>query len=426
MEDKRNEEEIEQKEGRRGDLERKEGRREELERKEERQEETERESIISVQGLGKVFHTASGDFTALDDIRLDIQKGQIQGIIGLSGAGKSTLVRCINFLERPSSGQIFFHGKSLSTMKEKEILAMRQNMGMIFQQFNLLEQRNLLQNVCFPLEIADSGFLSRALKEWKDKKRKAKSSDRRDSAEREKTEGKPSLTPFPVILKALFSGKARKEKRIKRAQELLKLVGLEGREKSYPAQLSGGQKQRVAIARALATNPEVLLCDEATSALDPKTTEQILSLLKKINREMGVTIIIITHQMSVIESICDEVAIIDHSHIAEYGPVKEVFQSPKTEIGKRLILGEGEKEAFFGSGRRFRIVFDGRKAHEPILSELILTLHTPVNILFANTKEVDGMAVGQMVIELPENMEDILHVTEFMKERGIAFKEVRR
>ena len=416
MEDKRNEEEIEQKEGRRGDL----------ERKEESQEETERESIISVQGLGKVFHTASGDFTALDDIRLDIQKGQIQGIIGLSGAGKSTLVRCINFLERPSSGQIFFHGKSLSTMKEKEILAMRQNMGMIFQQFNLLEQRNLLQNVCFPLEIADSGFLSRALKEWKDKKRKGKSSDRRDSAEREKTEGKPSLTPFPVILKALFSGKARKEKRIKRAQELLKLVGLEGREKSYPAQLSGGQKQRVAIARALATNPEVLLCDEATSALDPKTTEQILSLLKKINREMGVTIIIITHQMSVIESICDEVAIIDHSHIAECGPVKEVFQSPKTEIGKRLILGEGEKEAFFGSGRRFRIVFDGRKAHEPILSELILALHTPVNILFANTKEVDGMAVGQMVIELPENMEDILHVTEFMKERGIAFEEVRR
>lgn len=426
MEDKRNEEEIEQKEGRRGNLERKEGRREGLERKEERQEETERESIISVQGLGKVFHTASGDFTALDDIRLDIQKGQIQGIIGLSGAGKSTLVRCINFLERPSSGQIFFHGKSLSTMKEKEILAMRQNMGMIFQQFNLLEQRNLLQNVCFPLEIADSGFLSRALKEWKDKKRKAKSSDRRNSAEREKKEGKPSLTPFPVILKALFSGKARKEKRIKRAQELLKLVGLEGREKSYPAQLSGGQKQRVAIARALATNPEVLLCDEATSALDPKTTEQILSLLKKINREMGVTIIIITHQMSVIESICDEVAIIDHSHIAESGPVKEVFQSPKTEIGKRLILGEGEKEAFFGSGRRFRIVFDGRKAHEPILSELILALHTPVNILFANTKEVDGMAVGQMVIELPENMEDILHVTEFMKERGIAFEEVRR
>lgn len=342
------------------------------------------ENIISIRGLGKVFRTASGDFTALEDIHLDIKKGQIHGIIGLSGAGKSTLVRCINFLERPSSGQILFKGKSLSTMKEKEILAMRQNMGMIFQQFNLLEQRNLLENVCFPLEIAEKGS----------------------------------------IFQKILQGGARKKKRIARAEELLKLVGLEGREKSYPSQLSGGQKQRVAIARALATNPEVLLCDEATSALDPKTTEQILELLKQINKKMGVTIIIITHQMSVIESICDEVAIIDHSKIAEHGPVKEIFRSPKTEIGKRLILGEGEREAFFGSGKRFRIVFDGKNAHDPILSELILALHTPVNILFANTKEVDGMAVGQMVIELPENLEDILHVTEFMKERGIPFEEV--
>ena len=342
------------------------------------------ENIISIRGLGKVFRTGSGDFTALEDIHLDIKKGQIHGIIGLSGAGKSTLVRCINFLERPSSGQILFKGKSLSTMKEKEILAMRQNMGMIFQQFNLLEQRNLLENVCFPLEIAEKGG----------------------------------------IFQKILQGGARKKKRIARAEELLKLVGLEGREQSSPSQLSGGQKQRVAIARALATNPEVLLCDEATSALDPKTTEQILELLKQINEEMGVTIIIITHQMSVIESICDEVAIIDHSKIAEHGPVKEIFRSPKTEIGKRLILGEGEREAFFGSGKRFRIVFDGKNAHDPILSELILALHTPVNILFANTKEVDGMAVGQMVIELPENLEDILHVTEFMKERGIPFEEV--
>ena len=372
------------------------------------------ENIISIEGLGKVFHTGSGDFTALEDIHLEIKKGQIQGIIGLSGAGKSTLVRCINYLERPSSGQIFFRGKSLSTMKEKEILAMRQNMGMIFQQFNLLEQRNLLQNVCFPLEIADSGAVFRALKEWQEKKNEKKNNPNT----------KVDLLPLGVIIKTLLSGKARKKKRMERAKELLKLVGLEGREKSYPSQLSGGQKQRVAIARALSTNPAVLLCDEATSALDPKTTEQILALLKKINEEMGVTIIIITHQMSVIESVCDEVAIIDHSKIAEHGPVKELFRSPKTEIGKRLILGEGEKEAFFGSGRRFRIAFDGKNAHDPILSELILALHTPVNILFANTKEVDGMAVGQMVIELPENMEDILRVTRFMKERGIPFEEV--
>lgn len=378
------------------------------------------ENIISIQGLGKVFHTGSGDFTALEDIYLEIKKGQIQGIIGLSGAGKSTLVRCINYLERPSSGQIFFRGKSLSTMKEKEILAMRQNMGMIFQQFNLLEQRNLLRNVCFPLEIADSGCISRALKEWKEKKKENKEK----RAKSEVNDSKLSSTPLGVIIKTVLQGKARKKKRIERAKELLKLVGLEGREKSYPSQLSGGQKQRVAIARALATSPEVLLCDEATSALDPKTTEQILALLKEINEKLGVTIIIITHQMSVIESVCDEVAIIDHSKIAEHGPVKEIFRSPKTEIGKRLILGEGEKEAFFGSGRRFRIAFDGKNAHDPILSELILALHTPVNILFANTKEVDGMAVGQMVIELPENMEDILRVTQFMKERGIPFEEV--
>lgn len=378
------------------------------------------ENIISIQGLGKVFHTGSGDFTALEDIHLEIKKGQIQGIIGLSGAGKSTLVRCINYLERPSSGQIFFRGKSLSTMKEKEILAMRQNMGMIFQQFNLLEQRNLLRNVCFPLEIADSGCISRALKEWKEKKKENKEK----RAKSEVNDSKLSSTPLGVIIKTVLGGKVRKKKRIERAKELLKLVGLEGREKSYPSQLSGGQKQRVAIARALATSPEVLLCDEATSALDPKTTEQILALLKEINEKLGVTIIIITHQMSVIESVCDEVAIIDHSKIAEHGPVKEIFRSPKTEIGKRLILGEGEKEAFFGSGRRFRIAFDGKNAHDPILSELILALHTPVNILFANTKEVDGMAVGQMVIELPENMEDILRVTQFMKERGIPFEEV--
>ena len=343
-------------------------------------EELKNENIIEIKGLGKTFKTDGEDFVALDQIDLSIRRGSIQGIIGLSGAGKSTLVRCINYLEKPSSGQIYFRGQSLGSMKQREILAMRQNMGMIFQQFNLLEQRNLLKNVSYPLEISHKGG------------------------------------PISYVKK--------RKARLERAKELLAMVGLEGREYSHPSQLSGGQKQRVAIARALATNPEVLLCDEATSALDPKTTEQILELLKQINEEMGVTIIIITHQMSVIESICDEVAIIDHSKIAEHGPVKEIFRSPKTEIGKRLILGEGEREAFFGSGKRFRIVFDGKNAHDPILSELILALHTPVNILFANTKEVDGMAVGQMVIELPENLEDILHVTEFMKERGIPFEEV--
>ena len=339
------------------------------------------ENIIEIRGLGKSFKTGGDDFVALDQIDLNIRKGSIQGIIGLSGAGKSTLVRCINYLEKPSSGQIFFQGKSLGAMRQREILAMRQNMGMIFQQFNLLEQRNLLRNVSYPMEIAHKGGPISYFKKRKD--------------------------------------------RLKRAKELLALVGLEGREYSHPSQLSGGQKQRVAIARALATKPDVLLCDEATSALDPNTTEQILALLKKINREMGVTIILITHQMSVIEAICDEVAIIDRSRIAESGPVKEVFRSPKSEIGRRLILGEGEKEIRFGTGKRIRLVFEGRSAHEPVLSEMILSAKSPVNILFANTKDVDNIAMGQMIIELPENPEDEYHILSFLKDRGILYEEVR-
>ena len=334
--------------------------------------------IIQLVNMGKAFHTSSGDVVALDDINLDIKEGSIQGIIGLSGAGKSTLVRCINYLEIPTSGKVIFEGKSLGDLSEKEVREARRNMGMIFQQFNLLDQRNLLDNVTFPLEIAGT--------------------DRKKARER--------------------------------AMELLKLVGLEDRVKNYPAQLSGGQKQRVAIARALATNPKVLLCDEATSALDPKTTTQILELLKQINQEMGVTVIVITHQMSVIEAICDSVAIIDHSHIAESGPVAEVFSNPKTEIGRRLILGDGNADSVkpvdFGvdSNRKIRIVFDGHSAHQPIISDLVLTCKVPVNILFANTKEVEGQAVGQMVVELPGEEEDAEKILHYLKDNSIKFEEV--
>ena len=241
-----------------------------------------KKAIICLEGLGKQFQTTNGTVTALDDINLEILQGEIFGIIGLSGAGKSTLVRCINYLETPTAGRVIFEGQNLSMMKEAEIRKARQSMGMIFQQFNLLAQRNVLQNVCFPMEIA----------------------------------GVP------------------KAEAKKRAAELLKLVGLEERMKAYPAQLSGGQKQRVAIARAMSTNPKVLLCDEATTALDPNTTKSILELLKKINRELGITVIVITHEMAVIESICDRVAIIDHSHIAESGRVSEIFSGPKSEIGR--------------------------------------------------------------------------------------------
>ena len=263
-----------------------------------------KKAIICLEGLGKQFQTTNGTVTALDDINLEILQGEIFGIIGLSGAGKSTLVRCINYLETPTAGRVIFEGQNLSMMKEAEIRKARQSMGMIFQQFNLLAQRNVLQNVCFPMEIA----------------------------------GVP------------------KAEAKKRAAELLKLVGLEERMKAYPAQLSGGQKQRVAIARAMSTNPKVLLCDEATSALDPNTTKSILELLKKINRERGITVIVITHEMAVIESICDRVAIIDHSHIAESGKVSEIFSGPKSEIGRQLILGETERarSALFSMDRNPR------------------------------------------------------------------------
>lgn len=330
------------------------------------------DNIIQLVDMGKTYHTASGDVTALEDISLNIRRGSVQGIIGLSGAGKSTLVRCINYLEVPTTGKVLFEGRSLGEMSPKDVRNIRREMGMIFQQFNLLDQRNLLQNVMFPLEIA----------------------------------------------------KVDRKKARLRAMELLSLVGLADRARNYPSQLSGGQKQRVAIARALATNPKVLLCDEATSALDPKTTGQILELLRKINQEMKVTVIIITHQMSVIEAVCDQVAIIDHSHIVESGPVSEIFSSPKTEIGRRLIFGDEVRTETFGRNRKIRIVFDGRNSEEPFLANMILTLKTTVNILHANMKDVGGQAVGQMVIELPEEREQADKITAYLASRKMPFEEV--
>lgn len=332
------------------------------------------EPIIRLEGLGKQFSTANGTVTALEDINLEIKSGEIFGIIGLSGAGKSTLVRCINYLEVPTSGKVIFQDKNLSAMSEKQKRLARQSMGMIFQQFNLLSQRNVLQNICFPMEIAGTG---------------------------------------------------RAEAR-KRAEELLALVGLEERAKAYPAQLSGGQKQRVAIARAMATNPRVLLCDEATSALDPNTTKSILQLLKRINREMGVTVIVITHEMAVIEAICDKVAIIDHSHIAEVGKVSDIFSGPKSEIGRQLILGEaGHTAVNFGKSGQIRIIFDGRESSEPIISNMVLACKVPVNIMHADTRDIEGKAMGQMLIQLPEDEADANRIRNYLKTTRVTFEEVR-
>jgi len=331
-----------------------------------------REPIIELIGLGKVYDNKNVMVRALEDINITIYEGEIFGIIGLSGAGKSTLVRCINYLERPTEGKVIFNGIDLSAVGEKEILKIRQAMGMIFQQFNLLMQRTALQNICFPLEIA---------------------------------------------------GVSKKEAK-KRAYELLEVVGLTDKAKAYPAQLSGGQKQRIAIARALATNPKVLLCDEATSALDPTTTRSILNLLKEINQKLGITIVVITHEMSVIEEICNRVAIVDQSRIAEIGTVEEVFMKPKSRIAKQLVFSGAKHIEKFEGKDKIRIIFDGRTSFEPVIANMVMECKTPVNILFADTKDIYGKAYGQMVIQLPDDEIGQKRIYAYLETHKIPFEEV--
>lgn len=327
--------------------------------------------MIEIQHLTKVFPTAAGDITALSDINLTIADGEIFGIIGLSGAGKSTLVRCMNLLERPTEGRVLVDGNDLTALSKKELLKVRQSIGMIFQSFNLLEQRNVIANVCYPLEIA----------------------------------GVP------------------KEAARKRAAELIEMVGLSDRTRSYPSQLSGGQKQRVAIARALATNPKYLLCDEATSALDPNTTASILELLRDINRTMGVTIVVITHEMKVIDRICDRVAVIDQSRIAEIGNVSEVFTAPKSAIAKELILPGTTSVTAKTDGHKIRLVFNGEDPGKPLVSSLILECQVPVNILFADTKDIEGRSYGHMVIQIPDDDRMLERVNTFLDENRIVHSE---
>lgn len=328
--------------------------------------------MIELKHLGKTYKTADKEIVALDDINISIEDGEIFGIIGLSGAGKSTLVRCINLLERPTAGEVILDGQSLTQLSKKELLKVRQSIGMIFQGFNLLEQRSILRNVCFPMEIS-------------------------------------GVRPSEAKKKAL---------------ELLDLVGLGDRVTSYPSQLSGGQKQRVAIARALAMDPRYILCDEATSALDPNTTRSILELLQKINRELGVTIIVITHEMKVIEQICDRVAVIDHSHIAEIGKVSDVFTAPKSEIAKELIIpAERRKVTSTTNGRRFRLTFGDDTATAPAISQLILETKAPISVLFASTENVGGINRGHMIIELPENETDVKNVIDWLNKSSVRWNE---
>lgn len=332
-------------------------------------------SEIEIKNLTKKFEIKGNTVVALKNINLAIDKGEIYGIIGMSGAGKSTLVRTINYLEKPSEGDVLIDNINLASLSEKDLRIKRREIGMIFQNFNLLEQKNVLDNVCFPLEIAGV------------KKKEAK----------------------------------------KKAKELLETVGLSEKEKAYPSQLSGGQKQRVAIARALASNPKILLCDEATSALDPQTTDSILNLLKEINKKFNITIIIITHQMSVVTDICDRVAIIDSGRLVEEGYVRDIFANPKSDAARELITG---KEIRFNptksiqSRRVIRIVFGENSAYEPVISNTILKFNTPINILQADTKNVGGKAVGEMLLGFPDGEEIQEKIISYFRESGLTVTEV--
>ncbi len=331
------------------------------------------ETIIRLRGLSKTFGTGEGAVEALKGIDLDIEKGDIYGIIGLSGAGKSTLVRCMNLLERPDAGQVTVNGQDLLSLPEKKLRQARQAISMIFQGFNLLMQRTALENICFPMEIAGM------------KKAEAE----------------------------------------KKARELLEIVGLPDKADAYPVQLSGGQKQRIAIARALASDPKVLLCDEATSALDPTTTQSILSLLKELNRTLGVTVVVITHEMRVVEQICSHVAILDHGVVQESGPVAEVFSNPKTEAGRRLVMPEGETIHALPVNRLVRLVFNGSAAGQPIIAGLAVKEGVCLNVVSADTRTIGERVFGSMVLGLPEDETEAARALLYLRElSGVTAEEV--
>ena len=327
--------------------------------------------MIRFERVSKTFKSKKNTVQAVKDVSFSIEKGEIFGIIGFSGAGKSTLVRCINLLEVPAEGNVYLGDINLTKISEKELRRCRQNIGMIFQQFNLLSQKNVIENICYPLLVAG----------------------------------------------------VKKKDAIKRAKELLELVDLKDKEKAYPVQLSGGQKQRVAIARALATSPEVLLCDEATSSLDPITTRSILELLKEINEKLNVTIVVITHEMKVVEQICNRVAVMSDGRIEEIGTVKDVFINPKSETARRLILPDKEISEIESEGEVLRIVFDGQSSNEPIISALSVKCNVMINILGANTENIGGRAFGQMLIELPKDAEKVKLIKDYLTEKEIHFEK---
>lgn len=336
---------------------------------------SEKETMIRLEGIKKRFRTKAGELEVLHGVSADIKKGEVFGIIGLSGAGKSTLVRCINLLERPTAGKVWLDGVELTALGDKELREQRRHMGMIFQQFHLLMQRTALDNVCFPMEIS----------------------------------GVP------------------KAKAKERAKELLELVGLADRMESISwLQLPVGRSRELPLQEPWQSEPKVLLCDEATSALDPNTTAGVLSLLKDINTRLGITIVVITHEMSVIQEICDRVAIIDGGLIAEEGGVEEIFRAPKTKIGQELVMHEGtNREAYTGKlPYSYRLVFKGGSENEPVLGQMMIELKNVVNILAANTRTIENQAFGQMLVQFPEEKEIRQKMIQYLTDRGVEVEEV--
>ena len=322
--------------------------------------------MIEIKNLSKTFKTADSSLDALKNVSLTINDGDIYGIIGMSGAGKSTLVRCINMLERPTEGQILIDGVDMGSLSSKQLRVARRNITMIFQGFNLLMQRNCLKNICFPLEL----------------------------------EG------------------MKKEDAKKRALELLEIVGLPDKAKAYPAQLSGGQQQRIAIARALATNPKVLLCDEATSALDPNTTHSILNLIRDINKKLGITVIIITHQMSVVEETCNRVAILDNGTVVEQGEVSTVFAHPQSAAAKRLVFPDASDEIFAPASdeHRIRVVFNGAFAtNTPLITKMAIDEGIAANILAASTRCIGDKVYGNMLLGIPGGDSELERASKYLQ-----------
>ena len=344
--------------------------------------------MIEIEHLNKTYPSPTGDIHALRDVDLRIEDGEIFGIIGLSGAGKSTLVRCINLLERPTSGTVRIDGRDMTQLSRRDLLKARQDIGMIFQSFNLLEQRTVLRNICFPLEIAGV---------------------KRDEAQA-------------------------------RAEELLELVGLSDRAKAYPSQLSGGQKQRVGIARALTNDPKVLLSDEATSALDPETTVATLALLKRINKELGLTIVMITHEMQVVKQICERVVVMNYGKIVEQGKVVDIFMSPQHETTKALIGNVMARDMPASILDRFRkarenhpnsdavyllrLAFSGNEVTRPVISECSRRFNLDFNILRGTVDDVQGQTLGSLTVLIEAESSVFIEAVNFLRENGVVVEEI--